>query len=84
MLVGLMTFNLHSYHLFQFIDSSNISYTILLLSNNQAQTKENLKSTDSSNEDDKESKEPDYDEDEDQLEEEQEEGIGEITINQVF
>ena len=39
-------------------------------------SKENLKSTDSSNEDDKESKEPDYDEDEVET--------GEMTINQVF
>jgi hypothetical protein len=43
-------------------------------------------STDSGNEDDKESHEPDYDEDQDQLEEEQEEETGETitTTNQVF
>ncbi|MFL6420639.1 MAG: hypothetical protein ACJ71P_14720 [Nitrososphaeraceae archaeon] len=46
----------------------------------------NAKSTDSSNEDDKESNEPDYDEDKDQPKEEQEEQgeIGTITTNQVF
>ena len=43
-------------------------------------------STDSGNEDDKESHEPDYDEDEDQLEEEEEETPEEITTttNQIF
>ena len=44
-------------------------------------------STDSGNEDDKESHEPDYDEDEDQLEEEQEEETPEeitTTTNQIF
>ena len=48
-----------------------------------SKSKENLKSSDSSN--DKESKEPDYDEGEDQLEEEkQEEETGETMVNQVF
>jgi hypothetical protein len=47
-------------------------------------SKENLVSTDSRNEDDKESNEPDYDDEEDQLEEEQEEETGEMTTNQVF
>ena len=50
-------------------------------------SKEKLESTDSGNEDDKESREPDYDEDEDRLEEEQEE-TGELTsattTNEVF
>jgi hypothetical protein len=48
---------------------------------------ENLKSSHTSNEDDKESNEPDYGEDKDQLEEEQEEETGETTaatINRVF
>ena len=44
--------------------------------------KERVESTDSSNEDEKESKEPDYDED--QLEEKQEEENGEITTNSTF
>jgi hypothetical protein len=50
-------------------------------------SKDNLSSSESSNQDDKESNEPDYDEDKDQLEEEQEEEIGEATeatTNQVF
>ena len=47
-------------------------------------SKENLKSTDSSNEDDKESREPDYDEDEVQPEEEQGEQTGKTTVNHVF
>src|SRR5919198_4875562 len=51
-------------------------------------TIEKLKSSNDSNEDDKEElNEPDYDEDKDQLEEEQEEETGEIneaTINRVF
>ncbi len=42
-------------------------------------------STDSGNEDDKETREADYNEDKDQLEEEQEEQTGEITTtNQIF
>ena len=48
---------------------------------------ENLKSSHTSNEDDKESNEPDYGEDKDQLEEEQEEETVETTaatINRVF
>jgi hypothetical protein len=49
--------------------------------------KENLKSSCSSNQDEKESSEPDYNDDKDQLEEEQEEKTGETseaTINEVF
>jgi predicted transcriptional regulator len=45
---------------------------------------EKVESTDSGNEDNKESSEPDYNEDQDQLEEEQEEETGDATINQVF
>jgi hypothetical protein len=48
-------------------------------------SKEKLKSSHISNEDDKEeSNEHHYDEDKDQLEEEQEEETGEITTNQIF
>jgi hypothetical protein len=48
-------------------------------------SKERLKSSTNSNEDDREkSSEPNYNESEDQLEEKQEEETGETTTNQVF
>jgi hypothetical protein len=47
-------------------------------------SKDKLKSSEISNQNDEDSNEPDYGEYKDQLEEEQEEQAGEVTINQVF